>query len=201
MSATLTDRLLQKLWQSPAGQAVLEEDRAEQLENRKRAVETIAAAEKTATAKMSGLLKARDAAKAEYEKAAEAFKKCEAAYRHAIAAVTNLSIETGAVISQAQRALSDSASPLIGVFDAKLQGEWSRLRKVVVHAEPSGKTIPRTGEMIMRTNAAALRSRIVAVNSAREAVRAMKLELLTDDQVTERCQQIWDALPSEDRME
>jgi ATP-dependent exoDNAse (exonuclease V) alpha subunit len=192
-----TDQRVDRLWQSAIGQSLIEQDREQQLADRKRAHATIAAAEKNSLAKMPALIKARDAAKAAYEQAKAELEKVKARYNEAVVAVTSLSAQTEQTLSVARRELSDTASPTVDQFYKKLQQELDRLHKLRVHSEPTGKTVPRTGEQLMQSNSRAIRMRIKAVQAAREVAKALKFELLSDSELATRFEEIWGALPDE----
>jgi len=195
--AITTQKLLARLLESPLAQELRQQDAAERAAERKAHIKALAELEKQGLAAMPKLIAARDDAERDYAAAESLARQSKEKLRLAKDAVTALSQHTAEVRSRHQAALERSADPAIDLFLDRLEREAERLRPL--ERETTG-SIPRKfnsfGQEIVTSNHPLIDARLRAITSAREATRALKHQAIDGDELRNRLDDIWDAMPS-----
>ncbi len=177
-TATREARVLERFAESPAGQALLDAQAAELVEERKGQAAEVAQLRADHLAELPRLTVSVEREKGKVEKAQKALETAREGYRVAYLAEAEARSSTDAKVGRLEGSLRETANPLIGEFVREMSRESDATRC-------SGST-----------DYPAINRRIVAITAAREEAELLTLEALTEDQVHERIEALARALPA-----
>jgi hypothetical protein len=188
--------LLNKLWESPLGQQLRQDEIEQAKAERQASLDAIPRLEKQALAELPALLAARDKAEQERTAALEYVRTAQAKFNQAFSVHQSRSTHYGSEIARHRLALEQSADPAIDRFLAKLDAEAERLVKLpseVIHE--TSLNVRTYGEQITRTNRRSIVDRLAAVRASRVIVEARKYSAVEGEKLLDELAKIWVALP------
>lgn len=176
--ATAEADVLRRLTESDAGQAMLNEQAAELVKERKGQVAEIERLREELLEQIPALNTAEEQARAKLERAKEAEKSALDAWRIAETARMSAHTEKDQLVGKLEGKLLQSADPAIHGFVREMSREFDATRK-------SGST-----------NYEATNARLAAITAARRKAEVLKLQALTAGEVSSRIEALRRGLPA-----